>query len=73
VGEINQKEGEGNWRIRSVIMYTENMCNLQAEAATTGLKINSKETKALEKYSNITTHIHVNKVLLEYLHIWVRL
>ena len=31
-------------------MYTEKMCNLQAEAATAGQKINSKETKALEKY-----------------------
>jgi hypothetical protein len=38
------------------------MCNLQAEAATGGLKINSKETKTLEKYSNITTLINVNKV-----------
>jgi hypothetical protein len=54
-------------------MYTEKMCNLQAEAATAGLKINSKETKVLEKYSNNTTHRNVNKVLIENLHIWVTL
>lgn len=52
-------------------MYTEKMCNLQAKAATAGLKITSKETKALQKYSNITRHINVNKVLIEYLHTWV--
>jgi len=49
------------------------MRNLQAETATGELKINSKGTKALENYSNITTHINVNKVLTENLHIWVTL
>jgi len=47
-------------------MYTEKMCNLQAEAARGGLNVNSKETKAREKYSNITTHTDVNKVLIEH-------
>lgn len=34
-------------------MYTEIIYNLQAGAARGGLKIDFKETKALEKYSNI--------------------
>jgi len=54
-------------------MYTEKMCDLQAEAARGGLKINSKETKALEKYSNVTKHINVNKVFIKNLHIWLTL
>ena len=71
---IKQQKGEGNWGIKSIIMYTEKMCNLQAEVATVRLTINSKETMELhKKKSNITVHINLNKVLTENLHIWVTL
>jgi hypothetical protein len=70
---IKQQRGKGNWGMRSVIMYTEKICNLQAKVATVRLTINSKETKELHKKSNITIHINLNKVLIENLHIWVTL
>ena len=44
---------------------SEKICNLQAEAAGTGLKINSKETKELRINSKITTNINVNNVVIE--------
>jgi hypothetical protein len=47
------------------------MCNLQAEATTAGLKINSKEAKELQKKFQIL--INVNKILIENVDSWVML
>ena len=54
---IKQQKGEGNWGIKSVITYTEKMCNLQAEVATVRLTINSKETMELHKKNQILLYI----------------
>jgi hypothetical protein len=66
---MKQQEGEWNWGIRSVIIYTEKMCNPQAEASTAKLKVNSKETKELQNSSNNVMYINVNKLVTECLYI----
>jgi len=44
---------------------SEKMCNQQVEAATTGLKINSKKTNELRINLQITTSINLNFTVIE--------
>jgi hypothetical protein len=44
---------------------SEKICNLQSEAATAGLKMNSKKTKERRINSKLITNINVNNVVIE--------